>query len=69
MVPERGKQADDLVMDVPDALTHHTFVTVVILLVYWWSIPMGSKTYVQLLSYNYVKTHLTRINTPGYFMW
>jgi hypothetical protein len=49
-------QVDGLVLDVPDEPTHHTFGRVLILLVDWYSHIMGSNTYVQLLSYNYVKT-------------
>jgi hypothetical protein len=47
---KRGMQVDGLVLVVPDTPTNHTFVTVFIMLVEWYSHRRRSKTYVQLVS-------------------
>jgi hypothetical protein len=56
MWEKKVRQVDVLVVDVPDCPTHHTFGRVFIMLVDLYLHRMGFKSYVQLLSYNQVKT-------------
>jgi hypothetical protein len=56
---KRGRQVDGLVVVVvPDAPTHHTFDGEFLLLVGWCSLPMGTKTYIQLQSYIDIKPQI-----------